>query len=99
LLLLLFATGLLTRRLQIFAVLASLVYVVNLLCFSGLGRFYGLRYLNLEPLVQWISELRAAPGFDLTLVLGFTNTVLFALMLRALAQERESLASAPRKET
>src|SRR5262245_7379309 len=39
------ATGLATRRLAVLATGVSTVYVLNMLCLSGLGRFHGLRYV------------------------------------------------------
>ena len=80
-------TGLFSRRLRTLAALLSLSYLLNLLSLSGLGRFYGLRYMALEPWVAWISALRMSFGFDLTLLLGALNTVLFVWLLVALRSE------------
>ncbi|HEY7700108.1 MAG TPA: hypothetical protein VIE88_16910, partial [Vicinamibacteria bacterium] len=51
------------------------------------GRFYGLRYMALEPLAASVSSLRMGLGFDLTLLVGVLNTVLFVLLLVSLRSE------------
>lgn len=56
-------------------------YVVNMVCLSGLGRFYGSRYMAIEPLIAIAAGLRTAMGFDLTLLLAAVNTAIFALFL------------------
>ena len=50
------ATGLFSRRLQIAVGILSLTYVLNMLCLSGLGRFYGLRYMALEPAIPLVQR-------------------------------------------
>jgi hypothetical protein len=89
--LLLLGTGPPSRRLRRLWAGLSCVYVVNMLFMSGLGRFYGVRHAALEPLVRWISGLRHAPGFDLTLVLALANLALFSWLLSSLARENEEL--------
>ena len=89
--LLLLGTGLLSRGLRGLWAGATLVYVVNLLLMSGLGRFHGLRYAALEPITQPIAGFRLAAGFDLTLLLALLNLGLFAWMLRSLGAENEAL--------
>jgi hypothetical protein len=71
------ATGLFSRRLQIAVGIVSLTYVLNMLCLSGLGRFYSLRYMALEPIISWANDLRMSLGFDLTLVLALVNVSVF----------------------
>jgi hypothetical protein len=70
-------------------------YFLNMLALSGLGRFYGLRYMELEPLSAAISSLRMGLGFDLTLLLGLLNTALFLFFLASLRSEVASAASFP----
>jgi hypothetical protein len=48
--LLLLAGGLVTRRCQVVFAVGAIVYVVDMLVMSGLGRFYTWRYLVVEPL-------------------------------------------------
>jgi hypothetical protein len=79
--LLLVATGLFSVRLQLVAGAASAAYMLNLLALSGLGRFYGPRYMALEPAVEWITGIRMGLGFDLTLILAVVNTLMFVLLL------------------
>jgi hypothetical protein len=81
------ATGLFSRRLRIVVAVLSLSYLLNMLALSGLGRFYGLRYMTLEPWAAWISSLRMGLGFDVTFPLGILNTLLFVLFLASLARE------------
>jgi hypothetical protein len=88
---LLFATGLWSRRIQVLCGVAMASYLVNLLLLSGLGRFYGTRYMVVEPLVHWLSGLRMAAGFDLTLVLAVVNTVVMIVLLAVLPRELRSL--------
>jgi hypothetical protein len=83
----LLATGLLTRRLQALAALLLTSYVLNMLCLSGLGRFYNLRYIELEGLVRTVEHLRTWPGFDLTLLLAAVNIGCFALLMAHLDGE------------
>ena len=81
------ATGLFSRRLRVLVALLSVSYVLNMLSLSALGRFYGLRYMALEPLAAAVSSLRMSPGFDLTLLLGVLNTGLFFWLLASLRSE------------
>jgi hypothetical protein len=78
------ATGLRSRRLRAIAGLLAASYVLNMLALSGIGRFYGLRYLDVESLAAAVSSLRMGLGFDLTLALAILNTVLFAVFLAQL---------------
>jgi hypothetical protein len=79
--LLLCATGLATARLRLLAAGCALVYVVNMLALSGIGRFYGPRYAVLEPLARAAASFRMAAGFDLTLALVVLQVALFAWAL------------------
>ena len=88
---LLFATGLGSRRLKILCAGAMTSYILNLLLHSGLGRFYGTRYMLVEPLAQGLSELRMPAGFDLTLLLAVVNTVVMVVLLAILPRELEIL--------
>jgi hypothetical protein len=88
----LLATGLATGRLMALAAGAATVYVLNMLCLSGLGRFHGLRYAALEGTVQAVAGLRMSLGFDFTLALAVVNLVLFAGLLAGLAGETARLA-------
>lgn len=90
----LLATGLATRRLRWMAGVLFTTYVLNMLALSGLGRYYGLRYLAIEELVTWAGALRLAAGFDLTLALAVVNLVTFAALLRALPVEMERASAA-----
>ena len=97
------ATGLFSKRLQVLVSLLSLSYVLNMLSLSALGRFYGLRYIALEPVAFLVSSLRMSLGFDLTLLLGALNTALFIFFLASLRREVASGAgflysSAPKCE-
>jgi hypothetical protein len=87
--LLLLCTGLPTRRLRAVALGTALVYVVNMLMLSGLGRFYGPRYAALEPAARALATWRMALGFDLTLVLAAFATALFAVLLLGLRADME----------
>ncbi len=89
---LLFATGLSRPALRAIASAASLVYVLNMLMLSGLGRFHGLRYLAVEPLLPLVASLRMGMGFDATLPLAVVNTALFAALLLVLPAELEALS-------
>jgi hypothetical protein len=89
----LMATGLATQRLRWMSAVLFTTYVLNMLALSGLGRYYGLRYLAIEELVARVGALRLAAGFDLTVALAVVNLVTFAALLRALPVEME-LASA-----
>jgi len=86
------ATGLFSRRLQVLLALLSLSYVLNMLSLSALGRFYGLRYMALEPIAASVSSLRMSLGLDLTLLLGVLNTGLFVWLLASLRSEVASEA-------
>jgi hypothetical protein len=90
--LLLFATGLISTRLRVLTAVTSAVYVLNMLAMSGLGRFYGTRYVGLEPLIQAAAAFRMAAGIDVTLVLTLVNLAAFAWMLTWLGKEMRSLA-------
>jgi hypothetical protein len=89
------ATGLFSKRLRIVVSLLSISYLLNMLALSGLGRFYGLRYMELEPLAASIASLRMGFGFDLTLLLGLLNTALFAFFLASLQSEVASADAFP----
>ena len=89
--LLLLCTGLPSRRLRLVTLGAAVVYVLNMLMLSGVGRFYGPRYAALEPAARALSTWRMAPGFDFTLALALANTALFAVLLAALPAEMERL--------
>jgi hypothetical protein len=88
----LLATGLVTRRLQLLSAALLTSYVLNMLCLSGLGRFYNLRYLEIEGLVHAVERLRMLPGFDLTLPLAAGNIGCFALLLAHLDEELGAIA-------
>jgi len=83
--LLLLSTGLASSRHQILAAVTSASYVLALLLFSGLGRFYGPRHAFLEPASRWMTGWRMAAGFDLTLLLACVNSVGLVLLLLWLA--------------
>ena len=85
------ATGLFSRRLQIAVGILSLTYVLNMLCLSGLGRFYELRHMALEPAISWSNDLRMSLGFDLTLVLALVNISVFVWLLLSAKQEVSDL--------
>jgi len=87
LMLLLFATGLGSARLKAITAVTSTVYVANMLLLSGLGRFHGPRYVELEAASQWVATLRMGMGFDLTLVLAAANLAGFAMMAIGLGGE------------
>ena len=95
---LLFATGLWSRRLQVLCGVAMAAYLLNLLLLAGLGRFYGTRYMAVEPLVLWLSGLRMAAGFDLTLVLAIVNTVLMIFLFAVLPRELTLIAKSSKHE-
>jgi hypothetical protein len=78
------ATGLVCLELRIVTGVLSLTYVLNMLALSGLGRFYGLRYMALEPTTAWISRLRIGLGLDLTLFLAAVNIAIFAWLALSL---------------
>jgi hypothetical protein len=76
--LLMLAGGLETRRERVIAAAAAVIYVLDVLMMSGLGRFYTLRYLLVGPLTPVFHAARMAGGFDLTLALAAANVVLLA---------------------
>lgn len=78
------ASGLPWPRLRLIAATALTTYVLNMLALSGLGRFYGPRYMALQPLVEAVAGLRLGLGFDLTLLLALINLAAFAALLRGL---------------
>jgi hypothetical protein len=86
----LLATGLLTRRLRALSAVFLSTYLLNMVCLSGLGRFYGLRYLAIEPLSRLAGQVRTAPGFDLTLLLAVANVAAFVWLLAVLPREMEA---------
>jgi hypothetical protein len=90
--LLLFATGLVSRRLRIVTLATSAVYVLNMLAMSGLGRFYGPRYAALEPLIRAGAAFRMGLGFDVTLLLTAVNLAAFGWMLVRLDDDLRDLA-------
>jgi hypothetical protein len=92
--LLLFATGLPSRRLRALTAVTSTVYVLNMLAMSGLGRFYGPRYAVLGPLIQAAAAFRMAPGFDVTLILTAVNLAACAWLLAGLEADMNVLAEA-----
>jgi hypothetical protein len=81
------ATGLVSRRLRAIAAAAATVYVLNMLCLSGLGRFHGARFSLIQPLAARVQGLRMAAGFDLTLLLAAAAIALFAALLLSLRTE------------
>lgn len=92
--LLLAATALGTPLLAGTAAVSALVYVANMLAMSGLGRFYGTRYLALEPLAEAAQRFRMAAGFDVTLALAVVNVLAFAVLLARLRAPMDGLAEA-----
>jgi hypothetical protein len=98
--LLLLGSGLFTRRLQAVCAGIAVAYTANMLALSGLGRFYGTRYLLLEPWAGAEATFRMAPGFDATLLLATAHVLLFAALLTGLrdaigAASRARAAAAP----
>jgi len=81
------AAGLFSRRLQFAAGILSLTYVLNMLCLSGLGRFYSLRYMSIMPAVSWFQDLRMSLGFDMTLALALVNVSVFVWLLAFVKNE------------
>jgi hypothetical protein len=90
----LLATGVLSRRLAWPTGLLFATAVLNIASLSGLGRFYGLRHVALEPWVERIEALRMLPGFDLTLALAAVNLAVLAAWLVALPAEMRRLSGA-----
>jgi hypothetical protein len=76
--LLLLAGGLVTRRCQVVFAVGAIVYVVDMLVMSGLGRFYTWRYLVVEPLTTRVR--RGAHGTRLRPhgAAGLVDLALFA---------------------
>ena len=88
------AGGIRHRRDAVLAGALATSYVLNMVCLSGLGRFYGTRYMGIEPLIASAARLRTALGFDLTLLLAVANTVIFALFVAHL-QRRDAPSHDP----
>lgn len=95
--LLMLCTGLPTRRLRLVALGTSVVYVLNMLMLSGLGRFYGLRYAALEPAARALATWRMSAGFDLTVLLAVGSTVLFAVSLTGLRADMQAVSADPQE--
>jgi hypothetical protein len=91
----LLATGLLSRRLRVVALLVLSTYTLNMLALSGLGRFYGPRYMGILPLVAAVERLRLGLGFDVTLALALVNVVVLAMLIPALPSELLGLSEGP----
>ncbi len=91
----LLATGLVSRRLRLVALLVFSTYTLNLLVLSGIGRFYGPRYMALLPLVEAVGRLRLGLGFDLTLALALVNVVVLAILIPALPRELAGSSQGP----
>jgi hypothetical protein len=94
------ATGLRSRGLRGLAGCLAITYVLNMLSLSAIGRFYGSRYMAVEVWSGWISGLRMAPGFDVTLVLAAINIIVYVAFLLRLRDElgcagRDEQASGP----
>ena len=83
----LLATGLVTTRLRILAGVFFSTYVLNMLALSGLGRFYGMRYVAIDGLAHAAAAVRLGLGFDVTLVLAVVNVAAFVWLLAALPRE------------
>ena len=75
------ATGIRSRHFAWLVGILSASSVLNMLCLSGIGRFYGSRYLAVESIAASSPGLRTALGFDLTLFLAVVNIALFAMFL------------------
>lgn len=89
----LLATGLGSVRLRVLATAVLTSYSLNMLALSGIGRFYGPRYMAIEPLGRAVGGLRQALGFDLTLVLAVVNIAAFGLLLIGLGRELKRLGA------
>jgi len=85
--LMLLATGLATTRLRLLTAILFCTASLDMLCLSGLGRVYGLRYLPIEGLLGRVGELRMGLGLDLTLLLAIVNLVVFGVWLASLRGE------------
>lgn len=86
------AAGLATRRLRTLFAALSVVYLLDMLALSGIGRFHGPRYLWLQPLAEAAERLRMALGFDLTLLLTLLHVAAFVAALAWLKDEAAQLA-------
>jgi hypothetical protein len=96
LVLLLLATGLASPRLRLLAVFVLTAYTLNMLALSGLGRFYGTRYMALQPILDAVAALRLGLGLDITLLLVLVNLGAFLALLRWLPSELAAAAEAQR---
>jgi hypothetical protein len=83
----LLGTGLASRRLRLVALFVLSTYTLNMLALSGLGRFFGPRYMGILPLVAAVERLRLGLGFDLTLALAVVNVAALAILIPALPSE------------
>jgi len=95
--LLLLLTGLPSLRLTGVFAASSLVFVLGMLCQSGLGRFH-CRFAFYKPFLGPVDALRMAPGFDLSLALAVLNLATVGAMLPAANAERGTLEDRPRRE-
>jgi hypothetical protein len=93
--LLLLAGGLVTRRCRIVAAAGALVYVLDVLAMSGLGRFYTVRHLLMAEWTPAFDALRMGLGFDLTALLAAVNLVLLAAWWTGLAKAMAAPRDAP----
>lgn len=75
------ATGIRTRHFGWLVGVLSVSYVLNMLSSSGIGRFYGDRYIAWDALATGARSVRHGLGFDLTLVLALVNVAVFVAML------------------
>lgn len=89
--LLLLLTGLPTLRLVAVLSASSLVFVLGMLCQSGVGRLYG-RFAYYKPFLGAVDALRMAPGFDLSLALAALNLALFGYFVHAARVDRTAVA-------
>jgi hypothetical protein len=88
----LLATGVAGWRLAWPTALLFTTAVLNMASLSGLGRFYGLRHVALEPWLARVEALRTLPGFDLTLLLALVNLGVLAWWLAILPGEMRRLS-------
>jgi len=77
------------------AAAGAAIYVVDILCLSGLGRFYTARHLVLQPLTPVFEVLRMGLGFDITLVLAVANLVLLAAWWAGLSRMMRAPGDGP----
>jgi hypothetical protein len=89
--LLLLLTGLPTPRLVAVFGASSLVFVLGMLCQSGVGRLHG-RFAHYKPFLGGIDSLRMAPGFDLSLALAALNLLVFGYLVHASRVDRAAVA-------